>query len=162
MEQQINYKPNKAFWCVVIIIILTAFLIVSGKKASGQEITNYYATQVTLTRTDGSVAKDVWMVGYGFDEINSLAYFNIQPNESEEFTICHKVYTVEDTYDGKGRLKRSEYILDDRARLYIIPTYDDPDIPIMPTGYYFKLVEQPTYTIRKEINKVEFLFFTNL
>lgn len=147
---------NRAF---ILILILFFFLAICVSKAKGQD-REYYPAQVYLTYTDGRIIEDVWEINYGFDNLNSLVYFNMRPNETEEFTIIHKIYNIADSFDRKDRLVRSEYYLDDLGMLYIRPAYDDPEEPMEVTGFHIRLIETLPYSTRRsDLKCVEFNFF---
>lgn len=150
----VEYKIN-----IILGVILFAFITFSN-PVSGQEIKEYYPTNVCLTYANGEIIEDIWEVGYGFDNLNDLVYFNMRPNETEEFTIIHKIYNIIDSFDNKNRLVKSDYYLDDMATLTIRPAYDKPEDPSNPTGCRVKLKEILPYSIRKnDIKSIEFSFF---
>lgn len=148
-----SYKKHTALWIII-------FLIFAVHQVNGQEIKEYYKTNVCLTFTNGDIVEDIWEVGYGFDNINDLVYFNMRPNENEEFTVIHKIYNIIDSFDTKSRLILLKYFLDDDAMLYIKLAYDNPEMPEDPTGCYIKLKETVPYSVRRsDIKTIEFSFF---
>lgn len=152
----ISYKKHTVLWVIILII----FLVFAAHQANGQEVKEYYKTNVCLTFTNGDIMEDIWEVRYDFDNINDLVVFNMRPNDSEEFTVIHKIYNIIDSFDTKSRLILSEYFLDDMAVMYIKPVYDNPEMPEDPTGCYIKLKETVPYSIRRsDIKMVEFNFF---
>lgn len=149
-----GYKFN-----IILGVILFIFITFSN-PVSGQEIKDYCPANVCLTYANGEVIEDIWEVGYGFDNLNDLVYFNMRPNETEEFTIIHKIYNIIDSFDNKNRLVKSDYYLDDLAILLIHLVYDNSEDPLIPTGYQVKLTETLPYSIRKtDIKTIEFNFF---
>lgn len=159
MKRTRNYASHKSL-AIIMIIVLFIFLMICGYEASGQEIKDYYPAKISLTYANGEVLEDEWEVGYGFDNLNDLVFFNMRPNEDEEFTIIHKIYNISDTFDSRTRLLKSEYFLDDHAALYIRPVYDDPEDALNPTGCYVKLVETIPYSTRRtDIKTIEINFF---
>lgn len=141
------------------IIALAVVMLVGIPEASGQE-REYYEAQVCMIYADGDVRTDVWEMNYGFDNLNDIVYFNLRPNENEEFTLIHKIYNIADSFDRKGRLVESEYYLDDLAMLYIKPAYDNPENPMEASGYRVKLVETLPYSMRRnDLKSIEFDFF---
>ena len=142
MKRTRNYASHKSL-AIIMIIVLFIFLMICGYEASGQEIKDYYPAKISLTYANGEVLEDEWEVGYGFDNLNDLVFFNMRPNE-----------------DSRTRLLKSEYFLDDHAALYIRPVYDDPEDALNPTGCYVKLVETIPYSTRRtDIKTIEINFF---
>jgi len=147
---------KKHIWRSLILAIILTLSIYSLKSQNYE----YYPAKVTITYADGRIIEDSWEIDCDFDDINSLVYFNMRPNKTEEFTIIHKIYNIRDSFDPENVLLRSEYILDDMAVLYIKYVYDKPEDRATPTGCYIKLTETIPYSIRRmDIKTIEFSFF---
>ena len=140
---------------ISLLLILWIFIF----RVSGQEIKNYYPAQVYMTLADNTQIKYVWEVGYGFDNINDFVYFNIRPNDTEEFSFVHKIYNIIDSFDINQRLISSDYYLDDHATISIHITYDDPEMPDRISSYTIGFIKILPYTInRSDIKMIEIYF----
>ena len=120
---------------------------------------DYWPAELTLYKYDSIVVKDTWEINCNFDRINDQVYFNMRPNQNEEFTIVRKIYDVIGHYNRNDVWTSVDYILDDGAVLYIYPQYSDVEVSEDPNSFIFKLVERlPYYIFKPDIEKVEIVW----
>lgn len=91
----------------------------------------YWPAQITIYNSLENIT-DEWLVNYDFDIINDQVWFNIMPNDNEEFTLVYVIKSARAYYDKDGRWEKTCYGLNDGAKLCIWPIYiDNPQEPSM-------------------------------